>query len=104
MEVSFTARRGTIPESIRRHTEERLERLQKFEKRALSAHIYFDSEGSQKRVEAQITVAGGGTIVAVGTANHYRAAADAAMERAERQLKRERERYVEHQAPKPMTP
>ena len=104
MEVSFTARHGTVPESVRRHVEERLERLQKFEKRPLNAHIYFDAEGSEKRVEAQIKVAGGGSVVAVGAADNYRAAADVAMERAERQLKRERERYREHQAPKPMTP
>jgi ribosome hibernation promoting factor len=101
MELSFTARRGSIPETVRRHTEERMERLQKFEKRPVTAHIYVENEGGQKTVEAHVTVVGGNTFVAHGTGRTLRAAVDAATDRAERQLKRDRERYKNHQAPKP---
>ncbi len=101
MEVSFTGRHGSIPDSIRRHTEERLQRLSKFEKRPTHAHVYFDGDGPLHKVEAHITVAGGEAVIATGEADNMRAAVDAALERAERQLKRERERHRDHQAPKP---
>jgi putative sigma-54 modulation protein len=101
MEVSFTARHGSIPDSVRRHTEERLQRLAKFERRPTHAHIYLEKDGQQRRAEAHMTVAGGGTFIAAGEGQTLRAAIDAALERAERQLKKERERYRDHQAPKP---
>lgn len=101
MEVSFTARHGSIPDSVRRHTEERLQRLTRFERRPSHAHIYYDGDGARRRAEAIITVAGGGSFIAAGEASTLRAAVDIALERAERQLKRERERYREHQAPRP---
>ena len=103
MEVSFTARHGSIPDSVRRHTEERLQRLSRFERRPSHAHIYYEAEGPLLRAEAHITVAGGGSIIAAGEADNLRAAVDIALERAERQLKRERERLRDHQAPKPQT-
>ena len=101
MEVSFTARHGSIPDSIRRHAQERLQRLAKFERRPTHAHIYVESEGPQRRAEAHMSVAGGGTFIAAGEGGTLRAAVDAALERAERQLKKERERYRDHYAPKP---
>jgi ribosomal subunit interface protein len=101
MVVSFTARHGSIPDSVRRHTEDRLQRLSRFERRPAHAHIYYEAAGPRQRAEAHITVAGGGNFIAAGEADSLRAAVDIALERAERQLKRERERYREHQAPRP---
>jgi ribosome-associated translation inhibitor RaiA len=75
--------------------------LSKFERRPTHAHIYFDGEGPQKTAEAHLTVAGGGIFIATGEADTLRAAIDIALERAERQLKRERERHRDHYAPKP---
>ena len=100
MDVSFTARHGSIPDSVRRHAEQRLQRLAKFERRPTHAHIYFESEGAHRRAEAHMTVAGGGTFIAEGQGDTLRAAVDAALERAERQLKKERERHRDHYAPK----
>ena len=101
MEVSFTGRHGSIPDSVRQHAEERLRRLTKFERRPSHAHLYFDEQGAIRRAEAHITVAGGGSFIAAGEGENLRAAVDAALERAERQLKRERERQRDHQAPRP---
>jgi ribosomal subunit interface protein len=101
MDVSFTARHGSIPDSVRRHTEQRLQRLAKFERRPTHAHIYFENDGTERRAEAHMTIAGGGTFIAAGNGQTLRAAVDVALERAERQLKKERERYRDHYASKP---
>jgi ribosomal subunit interface protein len=103
MEITITARRTPVSEAVRLHTEEKLERLERFERRPTHAEILFDAERAEKKVEIRVVVAGGGTFLAQGTAGSYRAAVDAAVERLTRQLKREHERVVDHQASK-LTP
>lgn len=100
MEVTFTARHTEIPEAVRKHSAERLDRLVRIEKRPTHAEILFDTERGQKKVEIRLVVAGGGTFIAEGAGANQRAAVDAAVERLKRQLKREHERETDHQAPK----
>ena len=103
MEVSIISRRGNVPESIRRHTHELLERLERIDKRPITAHVYFDSERGEKKVETRVTVAGGGQFIAHGVGSTYRNAVDQSLDRLLRQVKRDHERYSNHQASKPLT-
>lgn len=100
MEVNITRRRGSIPESLRRHIDELLQRLERIEKRPATAHVYFDSERGAKKVEARVTVAGGGQYIAHGAASTYRHALDQSIDRLLRQLRRDHERHRDHQATK----
>lgn len=104
MELSITRRRGSVPESLRLHIHELLQRLERIEKRPATAHVFFDSERGEKRVEARVTVAGGGQYIAHGAASTYRHAVDQSIDRLLRQLRRHHERHRNHQATKPLSP
>jgi ribosomal subunit interface protein len=104
MEVSIISRRGTVPESIRRHAHELLQRLERIDKRPTTVHVYFDSERGEKKVETRVTVAGGGQFIAHGAGSTYRTALDQAVDRLMRQVRKDHERSSDHQATKPLAP
>lgn len=100
MEITITSRTDAVSDAIRRHTEEKLLRLERFEKRPTHVQVFLNTEGGDKKVEMKVVVAGGGQHVAQATATSFRTALDQSLERLVRQLKRERERVRDHQAPK----
>lgn len=102
MEITITTRGITIPDSVRRHTEEKLQRFERYETRPVSTHVSFGGDGSEKTVELRVTVAGGGQHLAHGTATSFRSAVDQAVERLVRQIKKDRERLTDHHAEKPL--
>jgi ribosomal subunit interface protein len=104
MKVSITRRRGSVPESLRLHIDQLLQRLERIEKRPATAHVYFDSERGEKKVEARVTVAGGGQYIARGKASTYRYALEQSIDRLLRQLRRDHERRRDHQATRPLSP
>jgi ribosomal subunit interface protein len=104
MQVSFTSRHGNVPESVRRLAEELLQRVERFEKRPATAHVSFDSEGGEKRVETRVSVAGHPPYIAHAAASSYRTALDQSIGRIVSQLKKEHDRYTDHQATKPLRP
>ena len=104
MQVSFTSRHGSVPESVQRHAEELLQRVERFEKRPASAHVFFDSERSEKRVETRLTIAGLPPFIAHAAATTYRTALDQSIDRIISQLKKVHDRYTDHQVTKPLRP
>lgn len=100
MEVRISARHGSISDAFRRHTEERLRRLERFETRPARADVILEKERGARKVEAHVTVHGGGQFIAHGSAPSYRVALDLTFERLARQLKRSRQLYREHHVPK----
>lgn len=103
MDVTITTRKESVPDSVRRYMTERLTRLQRFEQRPTTATVSFGSERGRKNVEIRLHVAGGTSpLLANGAGESFRSAVDEAVEKVLRQLKRERQRYREHQAPKPV--
>ena len=95
MEISIVARADEVPESVRQHTEDKLRRLDRFEQRPAHAHVFFDNERGEKKVEIKISVAGRGDYVANGFAQTYRSALDQSVERLIEQIKRDKERTRE---------
>ena len=91
----------TISDAIRRLTEERLRRLERFELRPARVEVMFETERGAKKVEAHVTVLGGGQFTARSSAGSYPVAIGMTLERLARQLKRNRELQRAHQAAKP---
>jgi ribosomal subunit interface protein len=100
MDVTISARHGTVSAGIRRHAVDRLRRLERFERRPARAQVFFDAQRGAKKVEAHLTVMGGGLFIAHAAAPSYRNALDRALERLTRQIQRYRKRDRNHQAPK----
>lgn len=100
MEVRISARHGSISDAIRRQTEARLSRIERFETRPARAEVLFQTERGARKVEAHVTVHGGGQFIAHASAASYNVALDLTVDRLIRQLKRKRQLYREHQAPK----
>lgn len=102
MEVKITARHAQVSEAVRAHTQERVQRLQRLDRRPTHAEILFDKERDQKKVEIRLVVTGGSSFIAEAFADNYRTAVDTALDRLTRQMKREHEKERDHQAPKLM--
>lgn len=102
MQVRITVRHNTVSDALRRRAEERVRRLEKYNPRVQTAAVTFDEEGDQHRIEVRLDVAGAKAVVGQATDHVAKTALDEAIQRAGRQLKRQRERRVSHQAPKPV--
>jgi ribosomal subunit interface protein len=100
MQITITARHGSVSDSLRRATETRLLRLERFEHHPTHAEVFLDAQRGRKQVEMRLTVTGRGQFVARGTASTYRAALDLTSARLCRQVQRKRERQHDHQAPR----
>lgn len=94
MDITINARHCKVPDSLRNQAKQRLARLERIDRRLTAATLVFDVEATTRRVEARIAVAGGPPIIGQGEGPILRNALDAALTRAERQLKRRRERRV----------
>lgn len=98
MNVTMKARNEAVPDTVRRHMEARLSRLQRFERRPTTATVCFGSERGLKNVDIRLKVAGGPSpLLANAGAPSFRSAVDAAVDKLLRQLKRKRERYRRQQ-------
>jgi ribosomal subunit interface protein len=100
MQVSITARHCTVPETVRRHADERVRRLSRYDARLTSADVVFEADHGSKQAELRLFVAGQSVLVASGAGETFRAGIDRALERARRRLRRNRERRRDHQAVK----
>jgi ribosome hibernation promoting factor len=100
MQVTTAARHASISESVRRYVQDRLRKIERLEPRPARAEVLFSSSRGSKRVETHLIVAGAGQFIAHATASTYRSAIDAMLDRLTRQVKRNRARDHDHQAPK----
>ncbi len=98
MNVTIAARHFTLSEPVRRRTQDRMEKLLRYDPRILAADVAFDRERATYIAEALLTLAGEPAIFARATAEHPGAALDRVVERLRRQLKRERARARDHRA------
>lgn len=92
MDITMNARHCTVPESLRRLAQARLERLQRFDTRMQSATVTFQAESGVKQVDIRAAIKGGPPQLGQGTGATFRSALDRALERMERQVKRRREK------------
>lgn len=99
MDVSITFRRGKITDTFRARTLERAERLVRYEPRLLSVDLLFDEDHGRVTAEGKAAVPGLPPLVARAESDSYRTACDRVLDRLARQLRKERSRRVDHQAP-----
>lgn len=99
MDVRMTTRHVSIGEGFAELANERANRLTKFEPRLLSVDLIFDSDHGVFSTEIRAEVPGVPILVAKAEDESKRKSLDSAMGKMERQLRKERSKRVDHQAP-----
>jgi putative sigma-54 modulation protein len=100
MDIRFTARHCTISDAMRRRAQERLEALTRFEPTLASTDVLFSLDHGAQRVEARLHCRGQ-VLQASAGGDGFQIALDACLERAERQLRRRRDRITDHKVVAP---
>ncbi len=100
MDVRLTARHCSISDTLRRRTTERLEALTRYEPTLAAADVRFASDHGAPLAEVRL-ICRRSTLQASAGGETFQAAIDAAVERAERQLRRRRDRLTDHKAAAP---
>lgn len=99
MRVQITARHCEVSDAVRERAEEQMERLTKFDSRLSSAEVVFDEEKhGRKKVEGILSVDGAPPVVARAEDRDFRSALDKVVDRLSKQLRRNRDQLVDHQA------
>jgi putative sigma-54 modulation protein len=93
MQIEYTGRNVHVTQAYRKFCEEGLERVQKTLDRALSAHIVLSSEKYRYLAEITIKIRGA-KLVSVGEATSMNAALRMALDKAETQAKRQKQKAV----------
>ena len=99
MDVQITIRRGRAGEGFRAIAEEKARKLEKYEPRLTRVELLFDDDGGRVVGEVRAFVPGVPTLVARAGAESRRSALDRVIQKAGRQLRKERSKRVDHQAP-----
>jgi ribosomal subunit interface protein len=99
MDVRITTRRATVGESFQRRIEERAARLDRYEPRLQSVAVVVDEDRGRVFLEVRAEVPGSPALLARAEGDSQRSALDAAMQKLTRQLRRRRDRKVDHKAP-----
>lgn len=99
MQLILTARHFKLPDDLRGQIEERLDRLERFERRASRAEITLTQEKSGFEAEALVSIDRADRIHARAEAADVRTAIDRLMEKLTVQLRRGHDRHHAHQAP-----
>lgn len=101
MQVIVSARHFEVTDELRGVVESRFGKLTRFEPRLSRAEVALLEEKNRCEVEARVSVDRAGILHARGEAPDFRTAVDRAVDRLERQLKKQRSRRRDHQAPPP---
>ncbi|MBD3238945.1 MAG: ribosome-associated translation inhibitor RaiA [Chitinivibrionales bacterium] len=100
MDVQITRRHVKVSTSLQDALTEKLNKIQKFYEKITACHVVLDSEHTDKTAEVIVTIMGR-TLAAKAKADTMRAAAEAALSKLERQLKKNNEKMKDHKAVKP---
>ena len=88
MQMTFSVRHGDVPERIRVHAEQEVERLSKYFERLVEADIILDYEGGHRHVAEVRIHSSTDTHFAASEAGNWRTAIDQTVDKLRRQLKR----------------
>lgn len=104
MDVRITTRHVDLSGSFLRLAEERTRKLTRYEPRLLAVDLLFDEDHGKRVTEARADVPGRPVLLAQAAADDHRSSLDHTLRKLARQLRRERARRVDHQAPSPRVP
>lgn len=99
MDVRITTRHVEIGQGFSEYADERTRKLTKYEPRLISVDLIFDNDHGEFSTEARAEVPGIPPLVAKAENESKRKSLDSALDKLGRQLKRERSKRVDHQAP-----
>lgn len=99
MDLRITTRHVTIGDAFTELATERARSLTKYEPRLISVDLIFDGDHGVFSTEVRAEVPGVPPLVAKAENESKRRSLDTALEKIGRQLKRERSKRVDHQAP-----
>jgi putative sigma-54 modulation protein len=99
VQVNISARHGHLSPSTQEKIKEKVEKLNKFHERVTAMHVTVDLEHRDKPVvEVKVTVEHAGEFVGHDTAENALAALDSAIHKVEGQLRKHREKQIDHRA------
>lgn len=99
MDVVISTRHGDISDRQKAEVREQFERLGRYESRLSRVEVTLTDEGGRWEVEAHASVDRADAVHAHGEGGDPRSAVDTAADRLGRQLRRQRDRHIDHQAP-----
>lgn len=95
LETTFTFRNMDPTDALREHSLEKLEKIEKYLMRPISAHIIFNIDGAAHIAEITLNIKGG-RVVGHGTSNDMYTSIDDAVDKIKKQLARKKERAKGH--------
>ena len=98
MQISITGRHMELSEALREHAQGRLEQLNAEFPRLQSAHMVMDIEKHRQMAELVVHAPNHVVVDAKEETDDMYASIDRAFEKAERQLRRLRDKLVDHKA------
>ncbi|MCA8962020.1 MAG: ribosome-associated translation inhibitor RaiA [Planctomycetes bacterium] len=104
MGVQVTVRDDSIPAGMKRYAEEKADRLTKFFDGVQSIEVVLDTEGQNKWAEIVMSVSKGDRIAVHAEHEQMNAAIDLVLDRAERSLKKHKEKLRDYSRPEPAAP
>lgn len=99
MDVRITTRHTTVDDAFAALAEERTRKLERFDPRLISIDLIFDEDHGKFMTELRAEVPGIPPLVATAEDDSRRRSLDDALEKLGRQLRKERSKRVDHQAP-----
>ncbi len=99
MDVRITTRHVNIGDTFAEYANERAGKLTKYEPRLISVDLIFDNDHGEFSTEVRAEVPGIPPLVAKAENESKRKSLDSALDKVGRQLKKERSKRVDHQAP-----
>ena len=101
MNIQITAKKIEIPQEIREYAKEKFAKLEKFNQKLQGVEAVIKAEERSITCELVISIDGHGPIVIEVTADTIQAAVDMAESKAERQLRKSKERDSVRRRAKP---
>ena len=98
MQITITARHTILPDDIKEHTRSKLENMFKDYPRVETAHVIFDTEKFMHLTEIVVQGKNKLRLEAEDQSDDIFKSSDAAIEKIERQLRRSRDKIIDHKA------
>jgi ribosomal subunit interface protein len=99
LRIQVTERQCQVPPNVRGRAEKRVAGLARYSPQASAGEIVFLEEGVERAVEVIVHIDGGEPIVARAADADFLSALNKVVDRIARQLRKQRERRTDHQAP-----